>query len=233
MRLILLGGPGAGKGTQSLKLIGHFKIPQISTGDMLRSAIREGTEIGKSAKKIMDAGELVSDDIIIALVKERLKKMDCQRGFLFDGFPRTIPQADALRDANIPIDHVIEIAVPDEEIINRISGRRVHLASGRVYHNKFHPPQIEDIDDLSGEPLIQRDDDKEETIKQRLAVYHKQTEPLINYYKKLEQEAKTTGIQAPHCHRVNGLGSVENIFDNILSCLSVSRSTHANISDGI
>ena len=181
----------------------------------------------------MDSGRLVSDDIIIALVKERLKKPDCQRGFLFDGFPRTIPQADALNDAHIQIDHVIEIAVPDEEIINRISGRRVHLPSGRVYHNKFHPPQIEDIDDLTGEPLIQRDDDKEETIKQRLAVYHKQTEPLINYYKTLEQEAKAKGAQVTHFHRVNGLGSVDHIFDNILSCLSVSRSTHANLHHGV
>ncbi|MBA2656180.1 MAG: adenylate kinase [Tatlockia sp.] len=228
MRLILLGGPGAGKGTQALKLIDYFKIPQISTGDMLRSSIREGTEIGKSAKKIMDAGELVSDDIIIALVKERLKKPDCQRGFLFDGFPRTIPQADALREAKVSIDHVIEIAVPDEEIINRISGRRVHVASGRVYHVKFHPPKNEGLDDLSGESLIQRDDDQEETIKQRLAVYHKQTKPLINYYKDLEREAKITNTKAPHFHRVDGLGSVDLIFDKILSCLSLSRSSYVN-----
>lgn len=229
MRLILLGGPGAGKGTQARKLIDHFKIPQISTGDMLRSAIAEGTELGKSAKKIMDAGQLVSDDIIIALVKERLEKPDCQRGFLFDGFPRTIPQADALKDANIKLDHVIEIAVPDEEIINRISGRRVHLPSGRVYHMKFHPPKVEGIDDISGDPLIQRDDDKEETIKQRLAVYHNQTEPLVKYYKLLEQEAKLRHEKALQFHRVNGLGSVDTIFDNILSCLSLSRSTHADL----
>lgn len=233
MRLILLGGPGAGKGTQAHKLIDHFKIPQISTGDMLRSAIAEGTELGKSAKKVMDAGQLVSDDIIIALVKERIQKPDCQRGFLFDGFPRTIPQADALIDANVNIDHVIEIAVSDEEIINRISGRRVHQSSGRAYHIKFHPPKVDGIDDLTGEPLIQRDDDKEETIKQRLAVYHSQTEPLINYYKKLEQEAKTKHKKAPKFHSVNGIGSTETIFENILSCLSVSRSTHADIHHGV
>lgn len=233
MRLMLLGGPGAGKGTQALKLTDHFNIPQISTGDMLRSAIAAGTELGKSAKQIMDAGQLVSDEIIIALVKERLQQADCQRGFLFDGFPRTIPQADALQDAHIRLDHVIEIAVPDEEIIKRISGRRVHPASGRVYHLQFNPPQNEGIDDLTGEPLIQRDDDKEETIKQRLAVYHKQTEPLVNYYKQLEHEAKLTQGHAPHFHRINGIGSVENIFDRIMTCISVSRSAHANLHHGV
>ncbi|CDZ79152.1 Adenylate kinase [Legionella massiliensis] len=233
MRLMLLGGPGAGKGTQALKLIDHFKIPQISTGDMLRSAIAAGTELGKSAKKIMDAGQLVSDDIIIALVKERLQKPDCHRGFLFDGFPRTIPQADALREAQVRLDHVIEIAVPDDEIINRISGRRVHVASGRVYHVKFNPPQKEGVDDISGEPLIQRDDDQEETIKNRLAVYHKQTEPLVNYYKDMEQAAKKFHIQAPQFHRINGMGSVDNIFNKILSCISVSRSEHADLHHGV
>lgn len=217
MRLMLLGGPGAGKGTQALKLINYFNIPQISTGDMLRSAIASGTDLGKSAKKVMDAGKLVSDDIIIALVKERLKQDDCRNGFLFDGFPRTIPQADALKEARIKLDHVIEIAVPDEEIVSRISGRRVHIASGRVYHIKFHPPKKEGFDDLSGELLIQRDDDSEETIKHRLDVYHQQTEPLINYYL---QWAKTEDPQAPVFHRVKGVGSVDTIFEDILDCIN-------------
>lgn len=217
MRLMLLGGPGAGKGTQALKLIEHFKIPQISTGDMLRSAIAAGTELGKSAKKVMDAGELVSDEIIIGLVKERLQQSDCRNGFLFDGFPRTIPQADALKYANIKLDHVIEIAVPDDEIISRISGRRVHLPSGRVYHIKFQPPKKDCLDDVTGEALVQRDDDKEETIKQRLAVYHQQTEPLINYYQKW---AKTQDNDAPRFHRVIGVGTVDTIFGNILSCIN-------------
>jgi adenylate kinase len=226
---MLLGGPGAGKGTQALKLIDYFNIPQISTGDMLRSAITAGSELGKSAKKIMDAGQLVSDEIIIALVKERLQKPDCQRGFLFDGFPRTIPQADALQEAHVRLDHVIEIAVPDEEIIRRISGRRVHPASGRIYHIQFNPPVKEGLDDMTGEPLIQRDDDKEETVRQRLAVYHKQTEPLVNYYKRLEHEANLSHGLAPQFHRINGLGSVESIFEKIISCLSLSRSTHADL----
>lgn len=219
MRLMLLGGPGAGKGTQALKLINHFKIPQISTGDMLRAAIAAGTELGKSAKKVMDEGKLVSDDIIIGLVKERLQQDDCRNGFLFDGFPRTIPQADALKGAKIRLDHVIEIAVPDEEIIKRISGRRVHVASGRVYHVEFHPPQKEGVDDLSGEPLVQRDDDREETIKHRLAVYHQQTEPLINYY---QSWAKSEEPFAPQFHRVEGIGSVDSIFDQILSSIKKS-----------
>lgn len=225
MRLMLLGGPGAGKGTQALKLIDYFNIPQISTGDMLRSAIAAGTELGKSAKKIMEAGQLVSDEIIIALVKERLKQPDCQKGFLFDGFPRTIPQADALKEAHVKLDHVIEIAVPDEEIIHRISGRRVHVASGRVYHIQFHPPKVAGMDDQTGEPLIQRDDDKEVTIKQRLAVYHQQTEPLVKYYQNWEQESKN----APRFHRINGIGSVNDIFNRILSCLATSRSAHADL----
>ncbi|KTC92994.1 MULTISPECIES: adenylate kinase [Legionella] len=229
MRLMLLGGPGAGKGTQALKLIDYFDIPQISTGDMLRSAIAAGSELGKSAKKIMDAGQLVSDGIIIELVKERLKQPDCQKGFLFDGFPRTIPQADALKEAHVKLDHVIEIAVPDEEIIHRISGRRVHVASGRVYHIKFHPPKVAGRDDLTGETLIQRDDDKEETIKHRLAVYHQQTEPLVNYYQGWEQESKN----APRFHRINGIGSVDDIFNRILSCLATSRSAHADLSSGV
>ena len=216
MRLMLLGGPGAGKGTQALKLTSYFKIPQISTGDMLRAAIRAGTELGKIAKKVMDEGTLVSDEIIIALVKERLQQDDCRNGFLFDGFPRTIPQADALKEAKIKLDHVIEIAVPDDEIISRISGRRVHLPSGRVYHIKFQPPKKEGIDDVSGESLVQRDDDREETIKNRLAVYHQQTEPLIKYY---QQWAKACDPQAPLFHRVKGVGSVDTIFNNILSCI--------------
>ncbi|MDI9819720.1 MULTISPECIES: adenylate kinase [unclassified Legionella] len=218
MRLMLLGGPGAGKGTQALKLIDYFKIPQISTGDMLRSAIADGTELGKSAKKVMDAGELVSDDIIIGLVKERLQKADCRRGFLFDGFPRTIPQADALKEAHIKLDHVIEIAVPDAEIISRISGRLVHLPSGRIYHIESHPPKRDALDDVTGEPLVQRDDDKEETIKQRLAVYHQQTEPLINYY---QEWAKSESNEAPQFHRVSGVGSVDAIFTSILKAVEI------------
>ena len=216
IRLMLLGGPGAGKGTQALKLIDYFKIPQISTGDMLRAAIAAGTELGKSAKKVMESGQLVSDEIIIALVKERLQQADCQTGFLFDGFPRTIPQADALKEAAIELDHVIEIAVPDEEIISRISGRRVHQASGRVYHLQFHPPKNEGLDDLTNDPLIQRNDDKEETIKQRLAVYHQQTEPLVNYYQEWE---KIEPHRAPSFHRISGVGNVDTIFNNILACI--------------
>lgn len=218
MRLMLLGGPGAGKGTQALKLIEYFKIPQISTGDMLRSAIAAGTELGLSAKKIMDAGQLVSDDIIIGLVKERLQQDDCRNGFLFDGFPRTLPQADALKDADIKLDHVIEIAVPDEEIITRISGRRVHVPSGRVYHIQFQPPVKEGLDDVTGEPLEQRADDSEETIRHRLAVYHKQTEPLVHYY---QQWAKSSDSMAPQFHRVSGIGSVDTIFQDILRCINL------------
>lgn len=221
MRLMLLGGPGAGKGTQALKLINHFKIPQISTGDMLRSAIAAGSELGRNAKEIMDAGKLVSDDIIIALVKERLQQPDCRNGFLFDGFPRTIPQADALKNAHIKLDHVIEIAVPDEEIISRISGRLVHLPSGRVYHKESHPPKKNWLDDVTGEPLIQRDDDKEETIKKRLAVYHQQTEPLINYY---QEWSKMKSPDAPKFHRVSGVDSVDNIFSRILTCINQEQS---------
>lgn len=216
MRLILLGGPGAGKGTQALKLIQYFNIPQISTGDMLRAAITAGTDLGLSAKKIMDSGKLVSDEIIISLVQDRLQQPDCKNGFLFDGFPRTIPQADALRDRNIQLDHVIEISVPDEEIINRISGRLVHLPSGRVYHKQSHPPQQDMRDDLTGEPLIQRDDDKEETIKKRLAVYHEQTKPLVRYY---QEWAKHDPLHAPEFHSVYGIGSVDAIFQKILTCV--------------
>ncbi|STX51540.1 adenylate kinase [Legionella busanensis] len=217
MRLMLLGSPGAGKGTQALKLIKYYNIPQISTGDMLRSAIVAGTELGKNAKAIMDAGKLVSDEIIISLVKERLKEADCQNGFLFDGFPRTLPQAEALKKANINLDHVIEIAVPDHEIMNRLSGRRVHVASGRVYHIKFNPPKFEGFDDVTGEPLIQRDDDREETIAKRLEVYHQQTEPLIHYY---ERWAKSMEPNAPLFHRINGTGDTDSIFNNILTVLN-------------
>lgn len=220
MRLMLLGGPGAGKGTQALKLMSYFNIPQISTGDMLRAAITAGTELGKSAKAVMDSGKLVSDDIIIDLVKERLKQPDCQNGFLFDGFPRTIPQADALKTANIKLDHVVEIAVPDEEIVNRISGRRVHLSSGRIYHVKFNPPAIANVDDQTGEPLVLRADDSEETIKKRLEVYHQQTEPLVNYY---QSWSKQDRLNAPVFHRVSGVGSVDGIFSNILSALAIKE----------
>lgn len=220
MRLMLLGGPGAGKGTQATKLVDYFNIPQISTGDMLRTAIAAGSEIGQAAKVIMDAGKLVSDEIIIRLVKERLRQPDCNNGFLFDGFPRTLPQADALKAAGIGLDHVIEIAVPDEEIIKRISGRRVHQGSGRVYHVIFNPPMIEGHDDITGDALVQRDDDQEETIRKRLEVYHQQTEPLINYYQKW---SKTKDKLAPRFHRVSGVGSVDTIFNKILDAVSTKE----------
>lgn len=216
MRLMLLGCPGAGKGTQALLLMKKFNIPQISTGDMLRSAIASGTELGMSAKQIMDAGQLVSDDIINALVVERLDQPDCKNGFLLDGYPRTIPQAQALRDTSIKIDHVIEIAVDDEEIVKRISGRRVHVASGRVYHVELNPPKVTGMDDETGEPLIHRDDDREEIIRNRLAVYKEKTAPLIDYYKAWYNEA---GDDAPVFSKVTGSGSVEEIFDRILSVI--------------
>lgn len=216
IRVILLGGPGAGKGTQANYIKEHFDIPQISTGDMLRSAVKEGTELGMLAKKIMDTGGLVSDDIIIDLVKERIAQPDCAHGFLFDGFPRTIPQADALRTAGIQIDYVVEIDVPDDEIIRRMSGRRVHPASGRTYHLEFNPPTVDNLDDETGEPLIQRDDDKEETVKKRLAVYHEQTEPLIAYYSKSSEEGTS---DAPRYIKVPGIGSVEEIRERILTAL--------------
>lgn len=216
MRLMLLGEPGAGKGTQASLLINRYKIPQISTGDMLRAAIAKGTPLGLSAQKIMESGGLVSDDIIIGLVKERLKNSDCDRGFLFDGFPRTLVQAEALKDAGIHLDHVIEIAVDDEEIIERISGRRIHQPSGRVYHVVNQPPKNPGVDDITGEPLIQRDDDKEETIRKRLQVYHSQTAPLVQYYK---EWAESGSKEAPKFHTISGTGTVDQIFDNIVTIL--------------
>ena len=216
MRLILLGPPGAGKGTQAALITKRYGVPQISTGDMLRAAVKAGSPLGVAAKAVMDAGRLVSDDIIIGLVQERLKEPDCANGYLFDGFPRTIPQADALRDANVPLDYVVEIDVPDEEIIERISGRRVHPASNRVYHTKYNPPQVAGKDDATGEDLIQRDDDKEETVRKRLEVYRAQTRPLIDYY---SQWAARGDAAAPRYRRVAGLGSVESIRDKIFAAL--------------
>lgn len=211
-----MGGPGAGKGTQANYIKEHFGIPQISTGDMLRNAVKEGSELGMLAKKIMDAGGLVSDDIIINLVKERIVQPDCAKGFLFDGFPRTIPQADAMKAANVPIDYVVEIDVADVEIIRRMSGRRMHPASGRTYHVEFNPPKTADRDDVTGEPLIQRDDDKEEIVKKRLDVYHQQTKPLIGYY---SQWASSGDRSAPRYIKIDGIGTVERIRDQILAAL--------------
>jgi adenylate kinase len=216
MRLILLGGPGAGKGTQANYIKERYGIPQISTGDMLRAAVKAGSELGKEAKKFMDSGGLVPDEVIIGLVKERIKEPDCQKGFLFDGFPRTIPQADAMKAAGVPIDAVVEIDVPDEEIIRRMSGRRVHLASGRTYHVVFNPPKVEGKDDVTGEPLIQRDDDKEETVRKRLKVYHDQTEPLVAYYKDWAASGKAG---APRHIRIEGVGKVDEIRDRIFNAL--------------
>lgn len=216
MRLILLGGPGAGKGTQANYIKGNYQIPQISTGDMLRAAVKAGTDLGKKAKEYMDAGKLVPDNVIIGLVKERIAEPDCGKGFLFDGFPRTIPQADAMKDAGVKIDAVVDIDVPDEEIIKRMSGRRVHLASGRTYHVIFNPPKEEGRDDVTGEPLIQRDDDKEQTVRKRLEVYHNQTEPLIDYYKEWKRSGEA---EAPQYVRIEGVGKVEEIRDRIFSAL--------------
>jgi adenylate kinase len=216
MRVILLGGPGAGKGTQANYIKDRYKIPQISTGDMLRAAVKAGTPLGVEAKKVMDAGGLVSDDIILGLIDERLKQDDCAGGYLFDGFPRTLAQADALKDKGIQIDAVVEIDVDDSEIIKRMSGRRVHPASGRTYHVTFNPPREAGKDDETGEPLIQRDDDKEETVRERLNVYHKQTEPLIDYYSKWAQQG---GAGAPRYIKINGIGKVEAIRDAIFAGL--------------
>ncbi len=217
MRLILLGAPGAGKGTQATYIKEKFNIPQISTGDMLRAAIAAGTSLGMEAKKVMDAGGLVSDDIIIGLVKDRLKQADCANGYLFDGFPRTTPQADAMKDAGVTIDYVLEIAVPDEAIIDRMSGRRLHPASGRTYHVTFNPPKVEGKDDVTGEDLVQRPDDKEETVKKRLSVYHEQTEVLLTYY---GDWAKSGQPGAPKYRKIAGVGPVETIRDNAFAALT-------------
>jgi len=216
MRLILLGAPGAGKGTQASFIKDKFKIPQISTGDMLRAAVKAGTPLGLAAKKIMDEGGLVSDDIIIGLVKDRLKQPDCASGYLFDGFPRTVPQADAMKEAGVAIDYVLEIDVPDQAIVERMSGRRVHPASGRSYHVKFNPPKVEGQDDETGDALIQRDDDKEETVKKRLDVYHNQTKILVDYY---NDWAKSGAPGAPQYRKINGLGPVEQIRDSAFAAL--------------
>jgi adenylate kinase len=211
MRLILLGPPGAGKGTQAQFICEHFGIPQISTGDMLRAAIKAGTPLGQQAKKVMDAGQLVSDDVIMRLVRERLRQPDCERGYLFDGFPRTIPQAEAITREGLQIDHVLEIDVPDEEIIMRMSGRRVHPGSGRVYHVKFNPPKAQGRDDVTGEPLVQREDDREDTVRKRLEVYRAQTRPLIDYYQR---------NAAGKYRRISGRGSVEDVRSRSLAALT-------------
>ena len=217
MRLILLGAPGAGKGTQATFICRRFGIPQISTGDMLRAAVKAGTPLGLAAKKVMDSGSLVSDDIIIGLVKERITMADCERGFLFDGFPRTIVQADAMKAAGVNLDYVLEIDVPDSSIVERMSGRRVHTASGRTYHVRFNPPQAEGIDDVTGEPLILRIDDEEETVKKRLAVYAAQTRPLVEYY---QRWAASGDPAAPAYRRIDGTGSVEDITARALAALA-------------
>ena len=214
MRVILLGGPGAGKGTQANYIKERYQIPQISTGDMLRAHVKAGTELGVAAKKIMDAGGLVSDDIIMGMVKERIAQDDCKNGYLFDGFPRTIPQAEALKAAGVKLDAVVEVDVPDEEIIKRMSGRRVHLASGRTYHVVFNPPKVAGKDDVTGEDLIQRDDDKEETVRARLKVYHDQTEPLVSFYPK--EAAGGSGVKYV---KINGIGKVDQIRDQIFAAL--------------
>ncbi|MBA3253240.1 MAG: adenylate kinase [Burkholderiaceae bacterium] len=217
MRLILLGPPGAGKGTQAAFIKERYKIPQISTGDMLRTAIAAGTPLGVAAKKVMDTGALVSDDTIIGLVKDRLRAPDTAAGYLFDGFPRTIPQAEAMQDASVNLDYVLEIDVPQGDIIDRMSGRRVHPASGRVYHVKFNPPKVEGKDDLTGEPLIQRDDDKEETVRKRLAVYRDQTSALVGYYANL---ASSGNADAPKYRRISGVGTVDEIKQRVSAALS-------------
>lgn len=220
MRLILLGAPGAGKGTQAQFICEKFAIPQISTGDMLRAAVKAGTELGIAAKKIMDAGGLVSDDIIIGLVKDRLTQPDCSKGYLFDGFPRTIPQAQAMKDAGVPIDYVLEIDVPFDAIIDRMSGRRVHPASGRTYHVTFNPPKVDGKDDVTGEALIQRDDDKEETVRKRLQVYNDQTRPLVEYYSTWATQSNAADrVKAPAYRKVSGTGSVDDITTSIFAVL--------------
>ena len=217
MRLILLGPPGAGKGTQAHFMREKYGIAQISTGDMLRAAVKAGTPLGLAAKKVMDAGQLVSDDIIVGLVTERLQQPDCKRGYLFDGFPRTIPQAEALKRAGVPIDYVLEIDVPDEEIIARMSGRRVHPASGRTYHVTFNPPKVAGKDDVTSEPLVQRDDDREETVRKRLEVYRAQTRPLVDYYGRWAASGEP---RAPRYRKISGLGPVEQIKRRVFAALS-------------
>ncbi|MEM6580151.1 MAG: adenylate kinase [Pseudomonadota bacterium] len=214
MRLILLGAPGAGKGTQAQFITEKYGIPQISTGDMLRAAVKAGTELGLKAKSVMDAGGLVSDEIIIGLVKERITESDCTDGFLFDGFPRTIPQAQAMVDAEVNLDHVVEIAVDDDAIVARLGGRRVHPGSGRIYHTEHNPPKIEGRDDETGEPLVQREDDQEDTVRKRLEIYHAQTSPLVSFYQSMN------GANAPAYHRVDGVGSVEHIRDQVFAALA-------------
>ena len=213
MRLILLGPPGAGKGTQAQFIKDAFGIPQISTGDMLRAAVSSGSELGERVKAVMDSGALVSDEIIIDLVKERITQDDCANGFLFDGFPRTIPQAEALEAAAVPLDAVVEITVPDEELVRRITGRRVHPGSGRVYHVEFSPPKVADVDDVTGEPLVQRDDDQEATVRERISVYNEQTQPLVAFYQARANDSLKY-------HRIEGVGSVEQIRDAVLAALS-------------
>ncbi|MBA2675151.1 adenylate kinase [Ramlibacter sp.] len=217
MRLILLGAPGAGKGTQAAFLCQKYGIPQISTGDMLRAAVKAGTPLGLEAKKVMDSGALVSDDIIIGLVKERLAQQDCANGFLFDGFPRTIPQAEAMKAAGVKLDYVLEIDVPFEAIVERMSGRRSHPGSGRTYHLKFNPPKAEGKDDVTGEPLMQRDDDKEDTVKKRLEVYAAQTRPLVEYY---SNWAKAEPADSPQYRRIDGMGTVDEITARALQALA-------------
>lgn len=219
MRLILLGAPGAGKGTQANFIKETFGIPQISTGDMLRAAVKAGTPLGVEAKRYMDAGELVPDALIINLVKERLREPDCANGYLFDGFPRTLPQAEAMKEAGVAIDYVLEIDVPFDEIVERMSGRRMHPASGRTYHVKFNPPKVEGKDDVTGEPLIQREDDKEETVKKRLEVYVAQTKPLIDYYQQWGQRGAENGLAAPKYRRISGLGTVDEIRQRVCDAL--------------
>ncbi len=216
MRLILLGAPGAGKGTQAQYICEKYGIPQISTGDMLRAAVKEGSELGLKVKEIMETGGLVSDDLIISLVKERITQADCEAGFLFDGFPRTIPQADAMKEAGVQLDHVVEISVEDEEIIKRMSGRRVHPASGRTYHVVFNPPAVEGKDNETGEDLIQREDDQEATVRHRLSVYHEQTAPLVDYYKSWESQDDA----APKHSFIAGVGSVNDIRDKVFAALA-------------
>lgn len=217
MRLILLGAPGAGKGTQAAYIKDRFGIPQISTGDMLRAHVKAGSALGLEAKKYMDAGGLVPDDVIIGMVRERLREPDCQLGYLFDGFPRTIPQAQAMRDADVALDYVLEIDVPDESIIERMSGRWTHPGSGRTYHVKFNPPKVAGADDLTGEPLVQRDDDREETVRKRLEVYHAQTQPLVQWY---DTWAATGDAKAPRLRRIAGIGTVEEITARVFEALA-------------